>query len=222
MYASTEKPTLARKTVQRVVDCAFGLALIGLMFSNSLAPLAHEWLGIAAFALFVVHTVLNRRWWRNLARGRYSSARIIQTALIAGMTLCIALLLVSALVLSQYAFSWLPAFPGKALARRIHLICSNWLFILAFIHAGTHMRIPVKTNTQTGVRLMAIIILIALAVWQFVTLDMPGHLFYLRQFAFIDANAPAPVTFVRYALVACGALAIGFLLKLFARPRPAQ
>ena len=66
---------------------------------------AHEWLGIALFALFLFHTALNIRWYRALFRGRYPAKRVVQT--VVNLALLIAMLgcVVSAVLISGTVFA---------------------------------------------------------------------------------------------------------------------
>ena len=41
----------------------------------------HEYVGAALFVLFIIHMILNRRWFANLGKGTYNKARTIRTIL---------------------------------------------------------------------------------------------------------------------------------------------
>ena len=48
-----------------------------LMAYSLLGETAHEWLGIMMSALFILHHILNRKWYGGLCKGRYSAVRIL-------------------------------------------------------------------------------------------------------------------------------------------------
>lgn len=65
------KPKLIAKIT---VDIAMTAALL-LLMTYELIGAAHEWLGIAIFALFVVHHILNGKWSVSIFKGKYTPIR---------------------------------------------------------------------------------------------------------------------------------------------------
>ena len=62
---------------------------------------AHEWMGAAMFVLFLLHHVLNWRWYRNLVKGKYTALRILQTVVDFLVLLAMIGLMVSGIMLSR-------------------------------------------------------------------------------------------------------------------------
>ena len=118
------------------VDVLFAITLILLMATGVQENFAHEWLGMAAFLLFVVHQVQHKSWWKALFRGKYSSFRLLKTLVVACLSICFLGLAASSFILSREVFSWLPTIYGSFWARPVHLLFSHWAFLLAFVHAG--------------------------------------------------------------------------------------
>ena len=55
------------KTVVKIsADYAMSVLLLLLMTYELIGQEAHEWIGIAAFALFVFHHIVNRSWLKNI------------------------------------------------------------------------------------------------------------------------------------------------------------
>lgn len=146
--ASTAKRSRA---LQRCVDVGLAAMFVTLMTTATVEEVAHEWIGITTFALFVVHQALNRRWWKNLLRGKYTLLRSVETIVNVGLLLCILGQMTSSLILSEHAFGWLPAFPGAAWARIMHLVCSYWGFMLAAVHTGLHVHTFVHRRNHRDV-----------------------------------------------------------------------
>ena len=90
------------------VDVLFAITLILLMATGVQENFAHEWLGMAAFLLFVVHQVQHESWWKALFRGKYNGFRILKTLVVACLSICFLGLVASSLILSREVFSWLP------------------------------------------------------------------------------------------------------------------
>ncbi len=199
---------MKRRTVKIAVDIAMAAVLVAVMTTAIVQEAPHEYLGAALFALIVAHIVLNRRWLASVLRGRYTIVRTLQVASIAGVAGCFLGLVVSSLVISKHAFGWLPALPGANWARRVHMLCSYWLFVLAFVHAGLHIHVP-RSVPEAKLRVARLVLAAAscYGVYSFVRLGMLPYLLGRVQFAAADYEAPLVLGFARYTsvgvLIAC-------------------
>lgn len=199
---------MKRRTVKIAVDIAMAAVLVAVMTTAIVQEAPHEYLGAALFALIVAHIVLNRRWLASVLRGRYTIVRTLQVASIAGVAGSFLGLVVSSLVISKHAFGWLPALPGANWARRVHMLCSYWLFVLAFVHAGLHIHVP-RSVPEAKLRVARLVLAAAscYGVYSFVRLGMLPYLLGRVQFAAADYEAPLVLGFARYAsigvLIAC-------------------
>lgn len=120
------------------VDAAMTLGLLLLMGYHLWGDVLHEWLGAGMFALFILHHVLNGRWWTGVFCGRYTAARTLQTA-VDLLTLAAMLgLMVSGVMLSGHVFAFLRIRGHMVFARRLHLAASHWGFVLMSAHLGLH------------------------------------------------------------------------------------
>ena len=192
-----------KKTAKIVLDVAMAVVLVAIMATALVQEAPHEWLGVALFVLMAVHVVLNRRWLAAVFRGRHSALRVVQIVVVAGLVVCIVGQLASSLVLSKHAFGFLPALPGAGWARRVHMICSYWAFVLAFAHAGLHARVP--KNMAPWQKWAARIVLAVIAcfgAYSFAQLDLWRYLTGQVQFAFADYSIPLALVIARYASVA--------------------
>jgi len=118
------------------IDISMTIAMLLLMTYGMVGEELHEWLGIGIFALFLIHHILNRRWYRTIGRGRYTPIRIVQTLLVGLIFLCVAGLMVSGIILSRYVFAALPIRGGYEIAEKLHILCSYWGFVLMGLHLG--------------------------------------------------------------------------------------
>ena len=179
------------------------VVMVAVMATALVQEAPHEWLGLALFALVVVHIVLNRRWLSAVFRGRYNVVRVLQVVMLVGLVLCIVGQVASSLVLSKYAFGFLPALPGASWARRVHMLCSYWSFVFAFAHTGLHVRLPKRMATWKLWAIRAIAVVIACyGAFSFIQLGMPAYLGGQVQFAMADYATPLALSFARYASMA--------------------
>ncbi len=54
--------------VKIATDVAMTVLLMLLMAFELIGRMAHEWMGIGMFLLFILHHVLNRKWSKNLLK----------------------------------------------------------------------------------------------------------------------------------------------------------
>lgn len=64
-----------------IIDILMTCALLFLMGYQFWGDVAHEWVGAGMFLAFILHHILNRRWYLSLFRGRWTPAHIISAAL---------------------------------------------------------------------------------------------------------------------------------------------
>lgn len=80
------------------------------------------------FLLFILHHILNWRWWTGLFKGKYTAVRALQTAINLFTLAAMAGLMVSGVILSNKVFAFLQIRGHMAFARRLHMAASycNW------------------------------------------------------------------------------------------------
>ena len=150
------------------VDVVMYLLFLLLMGQYLLRDAPHEWLGIAAGALFILHNVLNYKWYKTIFKGRYKGIRIVQTAVNILLLLAVFGCMLSGIFASQYIFS---VGNGSTieLGRFLHLVTTAWAFILMSVHLGLHWtkfmgmakKIPMKPKTQTALcRFLQVLVLV--------------------------------------------------------------
>lgn len=198
-----------RRAPRILVDVGLALVLTLVMATAIIEDVAHEWLGIAAFALVVAHQVLNRAWWHALLRGRYTARRVAGVVVNLALVGCVLALMASSVVISAHAFFWLPAIPGSFWARMTHLLCSFWSFVLAGVHVGMHIG-PVlarayRRNVASRLAASAACALSLVAgLASFQALDVATYLVLGSPFMFVDGSVPLAVRVLQW--LAVGAL----------------
>ena len=187
---------------------------VAIMATALVQEAPHEYLGCALIIAAVAHVVLNRRWFKALFRGRYNLVRILQLIAVVGLAVCIIGQFASALVLSKYAFGFLPALPGASWARRVHMMCSYWGFMFAFAHAGLQLKgigrlarsegaaAAGAARTVLWVARIAFVAIACFGAHSFVQADIGAYLLGQVQFAFADPSEPFAMAYGRYASIA--------------------
>ena len=162
-------------------------------------------MGAGTLALFLVHHLLNRRWYPALARGPWTVLRRL-TALVNGLLLLdMAGLLVSGVLLSNHVFAFLGLTGGTGTVRLVHMAASHWGFLLMSFHLGLHwggvlargrrwlaLPPPSPRRARIGTLLGAAVAVYGLTV--FFRRDFPTYLFLRSQFVFLDFSE-SPLVF---------------------------
>lgn len=192
------KPTAIAKII---VDVLMTLALLFLMGYQLWGETAHEWAGVGMLILFLAHHFLNRHWYRNLFKGKFTPMRIFQICV--DMLLLIAMLaqMYSGIVMSRHVFTFLPVQGGMALARRMHILGAYWGLILMSVHLGLHWNMFLglakrkvgKVNSLHLGRMFLFLLGILIAAYGafvFMHRDFPTYLFLQSEFVFWDYEEP--------------------------------
>ena len=172
------------------LDILMTLLSIILMGGTMLFPdnRVHQIFGISLIVIWVVHVILNRRWYGALFNGQYKPYRIMQLIVNCGVLICALLLLISGLLMAWFIPSdWV----GGALgfARITHLLASHWYYIFMAFHIGLHASMIANQLKIHGIIPHIICIIISLyGIYAFIIRGVWKYLFGLQQFFFFDFN----------------------------------
>lgn len=182
--------------IKIAIDFIMTMLLLFLMAHMLTGQEAHEWFGTTMFVLFIIHNVLNFKWYKNLLKGRYSAFRIFQTAVNLLVLISMIGQMVSGIMMSRHVFAFLSISNGMSLARQVHMLGSYWGFILMSIHFGLHwnrimgmMKNAVKASPSDARKVILRVIVATIAaygVYAFLKHDIASYLFLKTEFAFFD------------------------------------
>ena len=211
------------------IDVIMTALLLALMAYQVVGDALHEWLGAGMLVLFIVHNILNYKWYAGLFKGKYKPLRvfsvIVNIAVLAAM-LCLGY---SGIVMSRKVFAFLHIGSGKALARSMHLAASYWGFVLMSLHLGLHWGMVVGlfrklTNGKSPAAVVWIMRVIAASVAVygailFIKADIFSYMILKIDFAFFDFEKSAFAVFTEYIAMMGAWVFIGYylskLLRLF-------
>lgn len=164
-----------------VIDLFMTITLLLLMLFQITGQQVHEYLGMIMLVLFLGHNFLNRKWYRYLFKGKYRFYRYIQTILNISILVMMLGLGYSGMVMAQY----LPfSISGSlSLARRLHLACSYWGFVLMNIHLGMHLRQIINMlkkyiHLKNNILKLVMIIISFCGLYCFIQNNIISYMFY--------------------------------------------
>ena len=195
--------------IKMLIDVLMTLLLILLMAYQITGQKLHEYCGTAMLVLFLLHHILNIKWYKNLLNGKYRALRIFSTLVNFALLVSMLCLGFSGIVMSRHVFAFLPINGPMATARTMHMAASYWGFVLMSVHIGLHWVIATgmfqrkmkgKRIPEWSVwifRLMAFIFAGYGAVC-FVKADIISYMFLKSQFVFFDYEKSAVLVFFEY------------------------
>ena len=200
----------AKQILKIVTDIAMTVILLLLMAYSLVGEKAHEWLGISMFVLFILHHVLNNKWSRSVFKGKYTPYRVLQTTFVVLALASMLGSMVSGIILSRYAFSFLPITGGSSWARMLHLLSAYWGFAFISLHLGLHwsmMMGMVKRMFRKPSAVRAWIVrcvgfLIAgYGVYAFLKREIGSYMLLKIQFVFFNFDEPLILFILDYIAV---------------------
>lgn len=212
--------TMKKKHIRTVVDMAMIVLLPMLMAYSLIGEKLHEIIGTILFALFIVHHVLNRQWYKAIFNGKYTPRRIFQTVLNFLLLVFMLMQPISGILMSKYLYSSIRIAGSSATARELHLFLAYWGFVFMCLHAGTHMCAPIKKLQARGRRTLTMILIALGAIsvyggYAFVKRRLPEYMFLRSSFAFFDFGEPRIFFFLDYIAMMILFAAIGMMISVF-------
>lgn len=222
-----------KQTVKIYIDAAMTLGLLFLMGYHLWGDTAHEWVGAGLFLLFLIHHGLNWRWWTGIFKGRYTAARVLQTAVNLLTLVAMVGLMASGVVLSSKVFAFLPIRGHMAFARRLHMAASHWGFLLMAAHLGLHWEMLLEMVKKAGKTrlagrpsspLPAILgaLIAAYGVASVVKRDFATYLFLQSEFVFLDFNESKILFYLDYLAIMGAFIFLFYFAAKLLRKRKAR
>lgn len=217
-----------KKQLRMIIDIVMTVLMPMLMAYSLIGEMFHEIIGTVIFALFIIHHILNRKWYRTLLKGKYNARRIFQTLL--NMLLLIFMILqpVSGILMSRHLYTFLPSLPVSALSRNVHMLLAYWGYVLLCIHAGTHLTAPLKkfrNKKKRGFTALCLVLggISAYGIYAFIKRGFPGYMSGSTAFAFFDFGEPVLYFFLDYLAIMILFMMLGALIfQMLGRIKPVR
>ena len=181
----------------------------------------HGVFGCILFALFIIHHLLNIRWYFGLNKGKYNWTRksfaIIDFILLTDMIL----MAISSVMMSGSVFSFSP-FISTQFARDLHVSSTAWGFIFTALHLGLHTnssfkklaRVIKETNKKYALYLYNFLffIFIVLGIFLFIKSQLWKSMFMIpKEFR----NFNLAIFYIEYSIITFSICQIFYLFNNF-------
>jgi hypothetical protein len=163
--------------------------------------ISHEWIGVSVFVLFVLHHIINRRWYRQIPKGKYDYRRILTFIVNFLLLITMLVVIITGLLHSRTVLAFL-RLPGGMIIRLIHTTAAYWSIILVAVHIGLHwgmimnaFRKMLKIRGENRTRKIAMrsiaLAFVSFGVWSSFDRDIFSKLFLGFSFDYWPEERPA-------------------------------
>lgn len=179
--------------IKRILDIMMTILLLLLMCYPTMDSQIHEMMGVMMIICFIIHHVLNRKWYHTLSQGHYPLLRKIILIINTLLFIDLILVFISGLTMSEIFpfFNFIRA----STARRLHMSLTYWGFILMAIHLGLHLQsmlIPIQKRikkSQSSFILMYLPYVLSIyGLIMFMNHQWFDYLFGFNEFLFFDSS----------------------------------
>ena len=214
------------KPARMITDCAMIILLPLLMSYSLIGESLHEWLGLAMFAAFILHHILNLKWFTTLFKGKYSLYRVYTTVIDVLLFIVMFALPVSGMLMSGHAVPFLSIESGASTARTVHMTTAYWGFVIMSLHLGTHsemmfalprkaLGLKRKSTTRRIILTAAALAVAGYGIYAFGKRGIGDYLLMKVRFAFFDPSESKLAFFADYiSVMLLFAIASHYLSKL--------
>lgn len=214
------------KKIKILLDIAMTIMFIILMGYYATGNEVHEILGTITFILFITHNILNIKWYKSIFKGKHRFQRTFHIVINLLLFLAMIGMMISGIMISSTVFSFFNI-PTTIFARRLHMVSTSWGFVLMSIHVGLHiagmmnkLNNKMKNNAFEYVYYFALILMIGIGVYSFISNKVYEDMFLLNDFKFFDYEQSPILFYLEYVTILFGiALVIYFIFKFMTKIR---
>lgn len=209
------------KKFRIILDIIMTVLFIILMGYYITGNAVHEILGTITFVLFIIHNILNIKWYKSIFKGKHSFQRTFH--IVINLLLFIAMIgmMISEIMISSDVFDFLNI-KTTMFGRKLHMISTSWGYVLMSIHIGLHitgvmnkLNTKMKNNTFQYVYYFVLLLLIGFGIYSFISFRLLEEMFLLVDFKFFDYEQSTILFYLKYiAILIAISLVIYIILKL--------
>lgn len=212
-----------KNKIKKIIDIIMTFLFIILMGYYVTDSDVHEILGTITFILFIIHHILNIKWYKGIFKGKHSFQRTFH--IILNLLLFVAMLgmMISGIMISANVFAFLDI-PTTMFGRRLHMLSTSWGFVLMAIHVGLHitsfmnkLNKKMKNSTFEYVYYFILVLLVGLGIYSFINLKVWEDMFLVNDFKFFDYEQSPILFYFKYLLVLISIALVIYVILSFVR-----
>lgn len=192
-----------KKILKIAIDILMYIDFIYLMSYGTVRMLFnHAIFGIALFALFIFHHILNIWFYKTTFKGKYTARRVTLSVTAWILFLLMILMAISSVLMSGAVFEFSP-FIFSQIAKNLHVASTSWGFMVMSFHLALHMsamftKIEKSLKVNCSLMRKAIIFavyvaIMATGIFAFIKTELYVYLFNLNMWKVSSSSALAAI-----------------------------
>ena len=177
--------------MRKIIDILMMILLLLVMAYPFTGQSIHIILGIMMVICFLIHHYLNRKWYLSLFKGKTTPIITLFISINSLLLICVLAIALSGLTLAGYV-----PLMSYYLARKIHLVCSYWSYLLMGLHVGLHVRVNLLIKNK-----ICIYVLLILGVILFIKNQFVVYLFHLTDFLYVSDSMNIVLYIIEYFII---------------------
>ena len=165
----------------------------------------HEILGTGTIVLFIVHNILNFKFYKNIFNGKYTAKRVVLTLIDLLLLLCMIGIIVSSIIISSDVFAFLKIHT-TSFGLKLHMLSTSWGFVIMSLHLGLHLNgmlnkisAKMKNSVFEYIYYFILILIMGYGIYSFIKLNFISDMLLLNPFKAYDFDE-SPVIFYIHVL----------------------
>lgn len=188
------------KIIRMLIDVVMFILMLILMGPHITDNFIHEVLGVTTFILFIIHHILNIRYYKTIFKGKYNFTRIFMLVIDIALFIAMIGMMISSIIISSDVFAFLNI-PTSEFGRNLHLASTSWGFFIMAMHVGLHLNALVykvknklKSSNFEYVAYLLLIVVLIYGIYSFIKHKLWEDMFLLTHFKFFDYDQ-SPILF---------------------------
>ena len=176
------------KKIIIIIDVVMYLLFIILMGHHITGNHIHEILGTGTIVLFIIHNIINIKFYKIIFKGKYNLKRVFLTLIDILLLFCMIGIIVSSIIISNDVFSFLKI-QTTIFGLKLHMLSTSWGFIIMSIHLGLHLNTLINNinkKMKNGILkyfyYMIFLALIVYGIYSFIKMNFISDMFLLNPF----------------------------------------
>lgn len=208
------------KKIRIIIDVVMYLLFIILMGHHITGNHIHEILGTGTIVMFIIHNILNIKFYKTIFKGKYNLKRIFLTLIDILLLFCMIGIIVSSIIISNDVFAFLKI-QTSIFGLKLHMLSTSWGFVIMSIHLGLHLNVLInkinkkmKNSIFEYIYYLVFLLLLLYGIYSFIKLNFISDMFLLNPFKVYNFDESP---FVFYLHVLSSSLFIALTIYLLSK-----
>ena len=193
------------KKLRIIIDVVMYLLFIILMGHHITGNHIHEILGTGTIVLFIIHNIINIKFYKIIFKGKYNLKRVFLTLIDILLLFCMIGIIVSSIIISNDVFSFLKI-QTTIFGLKLHMLSTSWGFVIMSIHLGLHLNVLIskinkkmKNSTFEYIYYLVFVLILVYGIYSFIKMNFISDMFLLNPFKAYNFDE-SPFVFYLHAL----------------------